>query len=251
MVKRRRLSILLAAATVARRVAGVCASGRTPRSSSSSTASRSPSSTSSSAASFMASCEPQAADPPGSHRRADRREAQDRQGQGLRIRSRPMPRSTAPSTTWRARMGHRSAQFSQVLERAGVSASALKARIKAELTWQQMVRGQVQRIAAGRRKRHRAGAALARRGRQGRGRLSTIRSVRSWSSCPAGRSETVIEAKRREAENLRSRFPSCDEGLPLARARARRRGARADHPQLRRPAAATARRCSAAWRSAG
>ena len=33
-----------------------------------------------------------------------------------------------------------------------------------------------------------------------------------------GSSEGVIEAKRREAENLRSRFLTCNEGLPLARA---------------------------------
>ena len=33
------------------------------------------------------------------------------------------------------------AQFAQVLERAGISPSAVKARIRAELTWQQLIRG--------------------------------------------------------------------------------------------------------------
>ncbi|MGH6685073.1 MAG: SurA N-terminal domain-containing protein, partial [Pseudolabrys sp.] len=32
-------------------------------------------------------------------------------------------------------------QFAQILEREGISANALKARIKAEMTWQQLVRG--------------------------------------------------------------------------------------------------------------
>ena len=32
-------------------------------------------------------------------------------------------------------------QFSQVLERAGISPNTVKARIRAELTWQQLVRG--------------------------------------------------------------------------------------------------------------
>jgi peptidyl-prolyl cis-trans isomerase SurA len=35
---------------------------------------------------------------------------------------------------------------------------------------------------------------------------------------PAGSGDTVLEAKRREADNLRSRFQSCTEGLALARA---------------------------------
>jgi peptidyl-prolyl cis-trans isomerase SurA len=33
------------------------------------------------------------------------------------------------------------AQFAQVLERAGISQNAVKARIRAELTWQQLIRG--------------------------------------------------------------------------------------------------------------
>ena len=47
---------------------------------------------------------------------------------------------------------------------------------------------------------------------------SSIRSIRSWSSCRRGSSEAVIDAKRREADNLRNRFVSCNEGLKLARA---------------------------------
>ena len=86
--------------------------------------------------------QPQGADAPGSHQRTDRRPAQAGQGQALRSRNRPTPRSTAPSTNMAKRQGISAAAIRARCSIAPASApSALKARIKAELTWQQMVRG--------------------------------------------------------------------------------------------------------------
>jgi peptidyl-prolyl cis-trans isomerase SurA len=107
-------------------------------------------------------------------------------------------------------------QFAKVLERAGISASAVKARIKAELTWSQLVRGKF-------------GSSLqvndgdlnqALRAQNAAentvGYIYTLYPV--TIVVPRGSSDAVIAAKRREAESLRSRFVACKSGLALARA---------------------------------
>lgn len=107
-------------------------------------------------------------------------------------------------------------QFAQVLERAGISPNAVKARIRAELTWSQLVRGKF-------------GASL----QVGETDISNALKARNEADTtvaytytlypvtivvPRGSSDGVMQAKRQEAENLRSRFLSCNEGLALARA---------------------------------
>ena len=115
------------------------------------------------------------------------------------------------------RQGITPAQFSQVLDRAGVTANAVKARIKAEITWQQLVRGKFSAtLQVG---DSDVALALRSRGDDAKddiGYVYTLYPV--MVIVPSGSSETVIEAKRREAENLRGRFLSCNEGLALARA---------------------------------
>ena len=108
------------------------------------------------------------------------------------------------------------AQFSQVLERAGISPNTIKARIRAELTWQQLIRGKY-------------GASL----QVGESDVAKALKERNDSDTPAvgytytlypvmivvarGSSEAAIAAKRSEAESLRNRFASCNEGLAMAR----------------------------------
>jgi peptidyl-prolyl cis-trans isomerase SurA len=107
-------------------------------------------------------------------------------------------------------------QFSQVLERAGISPNTVKARIRAELTWQQLVRGKFSAslqvgesdIANALKDRNESNAAV--------GYIYTLYPV--TVVIPRGSSEATLVAKRNEAENLRSRFLSCNEGLALARA---------------------------------
>jgi peptidyl-prolyl cis-trans isomerase SurA len=107
-------------------------------------------------------------------------------------------------------------QFSQVLERAGISPNTVKARIRAELTWQQLVRGKFSAslqvgesdIANALKDRNESNAAV--------GYIYTLYPV--TVVIPRGSSEATLVAKRNEAENLRSRFLSCNEGLAMARA---------------------------------
>jgi peptidyl-prolyl cis-trans isomerase SurA len=108
-------------------------------------------------------------------------------------------------------------QFSQVLERAGISPNTVKARIRAELTWQQLIRGKFgsslqvgeSDIANALKSRNESEASAV-------GYIYTLYPV--TIVIPRGSSESTISAKRSIAENLRGRFVSCNEGLAMARA---------------------------------
>jgi peptidyl-prolyl cis-trans isomerase SurA len=108
-------------------------------------------------------------------------------------------------------------QFSQFLGRAGISPTTVKARIRAELTWNQLVRGKFSSsleigesdISKALRERNDSQGDVA-------GYIYTLYPV--MILVPPGSSAAVMEAKRREAENLRGRFASCDVGLALSRA---------------------------------
>lgn len=107
-------------------------------------------------------------------------------------------------------------QFKQFLERSGISPNTIKARIRAEMTWSQLVRGKFQSslqvadadIASGLKARNESDAPTA-------GYTYTLYPV--TVVVDRGTGETTAESKRREAENLRGRFVSCAEGLALAR----------------------------------
>jgi len=108
-----------------------------------------------------------------------------------------------------------SQQFGQMLARAGISPNTLKARIRAELTWSQLVRGKFAAslevgdadIAHALKAQHETDTTVA--------YLYTLYPV--TVVVPRGSSEAVMRAKLREAETLRSRFVSCAQGLKLAR----------------------------------
>lgn len=119
--------------------------------------------------------------------------------------------------TMAQRQGLSAAQFSQMLERTGVSPNTVKARIRAELTWTQLVRGRYSStlqvgdsdIALAMRSRNETDKAPP-------GFLYTLYPV--VLVVPRGPNQAALTGKLREAENLRSRFVSCETGLPLARA---------------------------------
>jgi peptidyl-prolyl cis-trans isomerase SurA len=108
-------------------------------------------------------------------------------------------------------------QFAEVLARAGIAAESVKARIRAELTWSELIRGkfgpslQVTDADVTRMLQERQTTDAAEIGY-----IYTLYPV--TIVVPSGSSATALEAKRREAENLRSRFTSCKDGLALARA---------------------------------
>ena len=108
-------------------------------------------------------------------------------------------------------------QFNQVLERAGISPNTVKARIRAELTWQQLVRGKFgsslqvgdSEIANAVKDRNESESSAV-------GYIYTLYPV--TIVVPRDSSEATISAKRGIADNLRVRFVSCNEGLAMARA---------------------------------
>jgi peptidyl-prolyl cis-trans isomerase SurA len=108
-------------------------------------------------------------------------------------------------------------QFSQVLERAGISPNTVKARIRAELTWQQLIRGKFgaslqigeSDIASALKDRNESDVSAV-------GYVYTLYPV--TVVVPRGSSEATVSAKRGIADNLRARFVSCNEGLAMARA---------------------------------
>jgi len=107
-------------------------------------------------------------------------------------------------------------QFAQLLERAGVSATALKARIRAELTWSQLVRGKFGPSLQ-------VGEADIANALKARNEANTTAVGYNYTLypitivVPRGAGDGVVSAKRQEAENLRGRFTSCNQGLALAR----------------------------------
>lgn len=108
-------------------------------------------------------------------------------------------------------------QFTQVIERAGISPTTIKARVRAELTWSQLVRGRYSAsLEIG--ESEITKALSERNASQGdvAGYIYTLYPV--MILVPPGSSAAVMEAKRREAENLRGRFVSCNEGLAFSRA---------------------------------
>ncbi len=115
------------------------------------------------------------------------------------------------------RQGMNAQQFAQLLERSGISPGAIKARMRAELSWSQLVRGKFgsslqigeSDIANAMRERNETGKETA-------GYIYTLYPIVVVAD--RGQGEAGIDAKRREAENLRSRFTTCTEGLALARA---------------------------------
>jgi peptidyl-prolyl cis-trans isomerase SurA len=108
------------------------------------------------------------------------------------------------------------AQFTQVLERSGISPNTVKARIRAEMTWQQLIRGKYNSslqigdsdIAKALKDKNEGDAPAV-------GFIYTLYPV--MVVVARGSSEATISAKRSEAENLRSRFASCADGLAMAR----------------------------------
>ena len=107
-------------------------------------------------------------------------------------------------------------QFGQVLERAGVSPNTVKARIRAELTWQQLIRGKYNAsLQVGESDIANALKDRTEKDSSAVGYVYTLYPI--TVVVPRGSSEGVVAAKRSEAENLRGRFLSCNEGLAMAR----------------------------------
>lgn len=109
-------------------------------------------------------------------------------------------------------------QFTAQLASSGLRPDTLKARIKADLTWTQMIRGKFGQSLQIRDKD--VDAILGRRneesGKEDVGYEYSLRPV--VMVIPRGSPDSVRESRKREAEALRQRFENCEEGVPFARA---------------------------------
>lgn len=106
-------------------------------------------------------------------------------------------------------------QFIGFLARAGIAPETIKARIKADLTWNELVRGKYQSsLQVGESDVDQA--LRARNQADVMGFIYTLYPV--TVVIPAGSSQKVIVAKHREADTLRTNFLNCKQGLDYARA---------------------------------
>jgi peptidyl-prolyl cis-trans isomerase SurA len=109
-----------------------------------------------------------------------------------------------------------SAQFTQALGQAGVPIRTLRARIKAQMTWGQIVRA---KLRADVRAEQDDLIAQMRRNEKSAGDVKAEDFVlqRVVFTLPAKPTDADVQRRRREAEQLRARFKGCDEGTALAR----------------------------------
>jgi peptidyl-prolyl cis-trans isomerase SurA len=112
------------------------------------------------------------------------------------------------------RMRFTADQLTQQLAKSGVNVSTLKARIKADIAWSQIVRGRYQAsLQIGEKD---ILSAMETKSDDSVGYDYTMRPI--LFLVPAGSAETLIEGRKREAEALRGRFQGCEEGITFARA---------------------------------
>lgn len=111
-------------------------------------------------------------------------------------------------------------QLTAMLAQGGVDAATLKARIRADIAWQQIVRGKFQSSFQFREKDILAAAEGRKKDdKDPAGDTSGVEYVLRpiLFIVPKGSGDAVIEARKKEAESLRNRFQNCELGLPFAR----------------------------------
>jgi len=117
-----------------------------------------------------------------------------------------------------SRMRFTAEQLTQSLEKGGIKANTLKARIRADSVWQQLVRGRYQSSLQLSDKD--VELALQSRSDAAQEAVATVDYIMRpiLLLVPPGSAPAVAESRRKEAEALRGRFKNCEEGLPTARA---------------------------------
>jgi peptidyl-prolyl cis-trans isomerase SurA len=107
-------------------------------------------------------------------------------------------------------------QFAAALGQAGVPAATLKARLRSQIAWGQIVRA---KLRSEMREEQDDLIAQMRRQEKGTGEVTAEDFVlqRIVFTLPGDPSAALVNRRRQEAEQLRGRFENCDQGLPLAR----------------------------------
>jgi len=116
-----------------------------------------------------------------------------------------------------ARMQLSSEQLTQNLAKSGVNANTLKARIRADIVWQGLVRGRYQsRLHLSDRE---VLSALESKNPEERDVVGHDYGLRPiLFLIPPGAPGATYDSRRKEAEALRSRFRGCEESIPAVRA---------------------------------
>jgi peptidyl-prolyl cis-trans isomerase SurA len=112
------------------------------------------------------------------------------------------------------RMHLSSDQLTQTLAQNGIDSKTLKARIRADVSWQYIIRGKFQSSLQISEKSVLAEVETQKKGDGDVGYDYTLRPI--LFVVPRGNT-ALQEARRKDAEVLRSRFVNCDTGLPFAR----------------------------------
>jgi peptidyl-prolyl cis-trans isomerase SurA len=116
--------------------------------------------------------------------------------------------------TMAGRMRLTADQLTDQLAKSGIHVATLKARIKADLTWPQLVRGRYSSsLQIGDKD---ILTAMDSKSTDTVGYDYTLRPI--LFLVPAGSPETFVEGRKREAEALRNRFQDCESGIAFARA---------------------------------
>jgi peptidyl-prolyl cis-trans isomerase SurA len=117
------------------------------------------------------------------------------------------------------RMRQSPREFSEHLSKGGINIETLKARMKADIVWTQIIRGRYQasfqftdrEIQSKLDAKHSQGAATTTTTSYD----YTLRPI--LFVVPRGSPQEAFQARVREAESLRAQFRSCEEGIPMAR----------------------------------
>jgi peptidyl-prolyl cis-trans isomerase SurA len=107
-------------------------------------------------------------------------------------------------------------QFGQVLERSGILPRTVKDRIRAEVAWNQLVRGKFGSSLQVNETDIANAMVSGSEGEPSVGYVYTLYPIVVLT--PRGSSEALLKSKLQEVENLRARFTSCAQGLAFARA---------------------------------
>jgi peptidyl-prolyl cis-trans isomerase SurA len=115
------------------------------------------------------------------------------------------------------RMHLSGAQLTAALAQQGIDSQTLKAKIRADIAWQQIVRGKFQSSLQIREKDvHDKLSAERKDDKNDVGYEYSLRPI--LFIVPPGSSQLVVDSRKREAEQLRARFENCNDGLAFAHA---------------------------------
>jgi peptidyl-prolyl cis-trans isomerase SurA len=116
------------------------------------------------------------------------------------------------------RAGASPQQFGQSLGQAGIRVETLKARIKADIGWTQLIRGKFPSVLNVGESDITTALQSRKPGEKNEAALYqyTLRPI--LFIVPRGSPASAFEARKRDAESLRTRFQNCEEGVTFARA---------------------------------